>query len=124
MPGMFGSSGKTSNPIGTVGVVVGALGAGFSILLWIYHFRPDSTLLGTYSAQMSAHGTLAGQLGTLAVVFGGIAVVLGIAGGLGGRSTGSTVFSIILGIIALSYPVLNGLHLIERYAPNPLGLGR
>ena len=57
-------------------------------------------------------------------MFGAIAVVLGIAGGLGGRSTGSTVASIFLGIVALSYPVLNALHLIERYAPNPLGLGR
>ena len=63
---------------------------------------------------------MADQLGTLALVFGAIAVVLGIAGGLGGRGTGSTVASILLGIIALSYPMLNALHLIERYAPNPV----
>jgi len=73
---MFGSSGKTSNPLGVVGAVVGAIGAGFSILLWLYHFNPDSTILGSYSAQMIHGGQLADQLGTLAIVFGGIAVVL------------------------------------------------
>ena len=118
---MFGSSGKTSNPLGVVGAVVGAIGAGFSILLWLYHFNPDSTILGSYSAQMIHGGQLADQLGTLAIVFGAIAVVLGIIGGLGGRGAGSTVLSIILGIVALSYPVLNALHVIERHVPNPVG---
>src|SRR6478672_8048352 len=121
MAGMFGSSGKTSNPLGVVGAVVGAIGAGFSALLWLYHFNPDSTILGSYSAQMVHGGQLADQLGTLAIVFGAIAVVLGIIGGLGGRGAGSTVLSIILGIVALSYPVLNALHLIERHVPNPIG---
>ena len=46
MGGIFGSSGKTANPAGTVGSLVGAIGAGFSVVLWIYHFNPDSTLLG------------------------------------------------------------------------------
>jgi hypothetical protein len=118
---MFGSSGRTSNPLGVVGAVVGAIGAGFSILLWLYHFNPDSTILGSYSAQMIHGGQLADQLGTLAIVFGAIAVVLGIIGGLGGRGAGSTVLSIILGIVALSYPVLNALHVIERHVPNPVG---
>ena len=117
---MFGSSGKTSNPLGVVGAVVGAIGAGFSALLWLYHFNPDSTILGSYSAQMVHGGQLADQLGTLAIVFGALAVLLGIIGGLGGRGAGSTILSIILGIIALSYPVLNALHLIERHVPNPI----
>jgi hypothetical protein len=119
--GIFGSSGKTSNPLGVVGAVVGAIGAGFSVLLWLYRFNPDSTILGSYSAQMVHGGQLADQLGTLAIVFGGIAVVLGIIGGLGGRGAASTILSIILGIVALSYPVLNALHLIERHVPNPIG---
>ena len=86
--------------------------------------QPASTLLGSYSAQMGPHGVMTSQLGTLALVFGLIAVVVGIAGGLGGRSTGSTVAAILLGIVALSYPILNSLHLIERYAPNPIGFLR
>lgn len=124
MSGIFSSSGKTANPLGTIGVIVGLIGATFSVLLWIYRFQPKSTLLGSYSAQMGPGGVMTSQLGTLALVFGLIAVVVGIAGGLGGRSTGSTVASILLGIVALSYPVLNSLHLVERYAPNPIGLLR
>ena len=118
---MFGSSGKTSNPMGTVGTLVGVLGAAFSTILWIYQFNPDSSLLGTYSIQITNGGPMASQLSTLALVFGLIAVVLGIAGGLGGRGTGSTIASILLGVVALSYPVLNALHLVEHYVPNPVG---
>jgi hypothetical protein len=121
MPGIYGSSGKTANPLGTIGVIVGVIGAVFSVLLWIYRFNPNASLLGSYSIQMGANGTMSSQLGTLALVFGLIAVVLGIAGGLGGRSTASTVASILLGIVALSYPVLNSLHMIERHMPNPVG---
>ena len=120
MSGMFGSSGHTSNPLGTVGTLVGAIGAAFSVILWIYQFNPDSSLLGTYSIQIANGGPMADQLSTLALVFGAIAVVAGIAGGLGGRGTGSTVASILLGVVALSYPILNALHLVERYVPNPV----
>jgi hypothetical protein len=119
--GIFGSSGKTANPLGTVGALVGAIGAGFSVILWIYHFNPDATLLGSYSGQMGPGGSLPGELGTLALLFGGIAVVLGIVGGLGGRGGSSTILSILLGIVAVSYPILNALHLIERHVPNPIG---
>lgn len=120
MAGMFGSSGKTANPLGTIGVLVGAIGAAFSVLLWLYHFNPDSTLLGSYSAQMLPGGTLDDQLSMLAIAFGIIAVALGIAGGLGGRGGSSTIAPILLGIVALSYPVLNALNLVERYVPNPV----
>ena len=120
MAGMFGSSGHTTNPMGTVGTLVGAIGAAFSVILWIYQFNPDSSLLGSYSLQIAAGGPMADQLSTLALIFGLIAVVMGIAGGLGGRGTGSTVASILLGIVALSYPILNALNLVERYVPNPV----
>jgi hypothetical protein len=122
MSGIYGSSGKAANPLGTIGVIVGVIGATFSVLLWIYRFQPETQLLGKYSVQMGPNGVMASQLGTLALVFGLIAVVVGIAGGLGGRSSGSTVAAILLGIVALSYPVLNSLHLVERYVPNPVGL--
>jgi hypothetical protein len=118
---MFGSSGKVSNPLGTVGALVGAIGGGFSVILWIYHFTPDSTLLGKYSGQMGPGGSLPDQLAALALLFGAIAIVLGIVGGLGGRGGASTILSILLGIVAVSYPVLNGLHLIEQHVPNPVG---
>jgi hypothetical protein len=120
MTGMFGSSGKGANPSGTIGTIVGAIGALFSVVLWIYRYNPDSNLLGSYSTQIASGGPLTDQLSLLAFVFGAIAVVLGIVGGLGGKGTASTVASILLGIVALSYPVLNALHLVERWVPNPV----
>src|SRR5262249_12610082 len=103
MAGIFGSSGKTANPAGTIGSLVGVIGAAFSAILWLYHFTPDSTLLGKYSTQMATGGQMADQLGLLAFWFGAIAVVLGIIAGLGGRGGSTSVMSILLGIAAMSY---------------------
>jgi hypothetical protein len=121
MSGIFGSSGKTANPAGTVGSLVGVIGAAFSAILWLYHFNPDSTLLGKYSQQLAAGGQMADQLGLLAFWFGAIAVVLGIIAGLGGKGSGTSVTSILLGIAAMSYPVLTALNLVKQYVPNPIG---
>ena len=120
MSGIYGSSGKTANPAGTIGVLVGVIGAAFSAILWFYHFNPTSTLLGSYSAELAAGGQLADQLRLLALVLGGIAVVLGIVAGLGGRGGSTGVIAILMGIVALSYPILSGVNMISRYAPNPL----
>jgi hypothetical protein len=121
MSGIFSSSGKTANPAGTIGSLVGVIGAAFSAILWLYHFNPDSTLLGKYSQQLAAGGQLADQLGLLAFWFGAIAVVLGIIAGLGGRGGSSSVMSILLGIVAMSYPVLTALNVVKNYVPNPIG---
>jgi hypothetical protein len=121
MGGIFGSSGKTVNPAGTVGSLVGAIGAAFSAILWIYHFNPDSTLLGKYSQQLAAGGQMSDQMRLLAFVFGAIAVVLGIVAGLGGKGGSTTVMSILLGIAALSYPILTALNVVKQYVPNPIG---
>jgi hypothetical protein len=120
MSGIYGSSGKTANPAGTIGVLVGVIGAAFSAILWFYHFNPTSALLGSYSAELAAGGQLADQLRLLALVLGGIAVVLGIVAGLGGRGGSTGVIAILMGIVALSYPILSGVNMISRYAPNPL----
>jgi hypothetical protein len=121
MSGIFGSSGKTANPAGTIGTLVGVIGAAFSAVLWLYHFNPDSTLLGKYSQQLAAGGQMADQLGLLAFWFGAIAVVLGIIAGLGGKGGSTSILSILLGIAAMSYPVLTALNVVKHYVPNPIG---
>ena len=83
--------------------------------------NPDSTLLGKYSPQLAAGGQMADQLGLLAFWFGAIAVELGIISGLGGKGSGTSVTSILLGIAAMSYPVLTALNLVKQYVPNPIG---
>jgi hypothetical protein len=121
MSGIYSSSGRTANPAGTVGVLVGVIGAAFSVILWFYHYNPTSTLLGSYSMEIGGGGPLADQLRLLAIVLGAIAIVLGIVAGLGGRGGSTGIIAIILGIVAVSYPILTAANLITRYAPNPLG---
>jgi hypothetical protein len=118
--GIFGSSGRTANPLGVIGVLTGAIGAAFSVVLWIHHFNPDTTILGSYSAQIAAGGTLADQLRMLAAAFGLMAVLSGIISGLGGRGSGTTVAALLLGIVGLSYPVLTYLNVVTRFVPNPV----
>jgi hypothetical protein len=121
MAGIFGSSGKTANPVGSLGIVIGFVGALFSAALWLVHFQPDTTVLGHYGAQLVTGGAIADQVSLLASFLGVMAVLFGIIGGLGGRGSGSTVASLVFGITALSYPVLTSLNVVQRYVPNPLG---
>lgn len=116
---VFGSSGKTSNPLGAIGIVVGLIGAAFSILLWLHYYQPATTILGSYSAQIH-DGVLGEQMSTLAAVLGLMAVIAGIGGGLGGRGSSTTVASLLLGIVALSYPVLTWLNVVRGFVPNPV----
>lgn len=118
--GIFESSGKTSNPLGGTGVLVGLLGAGCSVVLWIYRFQPDSTLLGKYAPQMAVGGPLADQLRLLAAFLGVMAVIAGIVGGMGGRGSATTIGSLLLGIASLTYPVLTYLNLVTRFVPTPI----
>jgi len=120
MSGIYSSSGKTANPAGTVGVLVGAIGAAFSVILWFYHYNPTATLLGSYSGEVGGGGPLADQLRLLALILGGIAIVLGIVAGLGGKAGSTGIVAILLGVVALSYPIMMALNLITKYTPNPL----
>ena len=120
MSGIYGSSGKTANPAGTIGVLAGVIGAAFSVILWYYHYNPTATVLGSYSMEVGGGGPLADQLRLLAIIFGAIAIVLGIVAGLGGRGGSSGIIAILLGIVAVSYPILTAANVITRYAPNPL----
>jgi hypothetical protein len=119
MGGILGSAGRRSNPLGTIGVLTGSLGAAFSVILWLHYFQPDTTLLGQYSNQI-VYGDLGNQLVLLAGLFGLMGVIAGIAGGLGGNGTAGTVAALLLGIVGVSYPVLEKLNLLEGIVPNPV----
>jgi hypothetical protein len=119
MGGILGSTGKSSNPLAPIGIITGSIGAAFSVILWIHHFQPDTTMLGEYSTQI-VYGGLGDQLRLLAAVFGAMGLVAGIAGGLGGNGSAGTVSALLLGIVALSYPVLSYLDIMEGFVPNPV----
>jgi hypothetical protein len=118
--GIYGSSGRATNPMGGLGVVIGVVGAAFSVILWIHYFDPTSRILGETSIRI-INGDLHEQLDVLAFAFGVMAVVSGISGGLGGRGSSTTVASLLLGIVALSYPVMNWLSTTSSGIRTPLG---
>ena len=117
--GIYGSSGKTANPLGQIGVVVGLLGAVASVVLWIHYFQPETTIFGSFSEQIR-NGQMSDQLRILAMLLGTMGVVAGIAGGLGGKGSASTVASLLLGIAGLSYPVLSYLNIMSSKIGSPL----
>ena len=112
MSKVFGSSGKRSNPAGVVGLLAGIAGAGASAFLWIYRLHPESTLLGSYSSDLATGGTLSHQLVILAAVLGVMAILASIAGSTSG-SGGSYFIGLVLGLVALSYPVLTWLNIVS-----------
>ncbi len=119
--GIYGSSGHAANPLGTVGLLTGAIAAAFSVMLWFHYFQPEATILGTYSPQLAPGGALVDQIKLLATLFGLMALLTGIGGGLGGKGGAGTVGPLLLGVIGLSYPVLTALSLIDDFVPNPVG---
>jgi hypothetical protein len=118
---LFGSSGRVSNPLANLGVLLGVAGALCSAVLWLYHYQPDSTLLGSYSGRVATGGELHDEVVVLAAVCGAAAVAIGIVTSMGGRGSALSVFSVVMGVVALSYPVLTWLDVVKRLVPNPVG---
>lgn len=113
MAKVFGSLGRRSNPIGVLSILTGLGGALTSGVLWIYEVHPESTILGKYSVELAHGGLLAQQLATLAVVLGVMAVLGSIMSSTGGDGAGGYFIGLVLGLVALSYPVLSWLHVVS-----------
>lgn len=110
---LFGSSGRRANPIGIVSLLTGVTGALTSAVLWIYQIEPSSQILGKYSAQVAAGGLLAEQLTSLAAVLGLMAVISSMMASSGWEGGGGYFIGLVLGIVALSYPVLTWLNVVS-----------
>ena len=113
MTGVFGSSGRHSNPMGVVSIVTGLAGALASAVLWIYRIQPNSQILGKYASEVAHGGPLAEQLGALAAVLGVMAVLSSIMTSSSGEGGGGYFIGLILGLVALSYPLLTWLNIIS-----------
>jgi len=96
--GIYQSSGRAANPLGVVSILIGAVGA----------------IASSVSARMGSAFVSGDGLMTTALVCGAAAVAMAIAGSLGGRLRGSAVVSIVLGVLALSYPILTKLDIVTR----------
>ena len=120
MSKIYGSSGRVSDPLSNMGLLVGIVGTALTAILWLYHFQPGSQVLGSYSVQVAEGGALHDQLEVLAAVFGTMAVISGIGASLSGRGRGSSVAALVFGLAALTYPVLTYLDVFTRVVPKPL----
>lgn len=118
----FRSHSRTSDPLAVIEVVAGSIGALCSGLLWLYQRRPDNSLLGSYAYELAHGGPLRTNLVNLALILGGVAIVASLLGLLGSRRVRTVVpGGLLLGAIAISYPVCAMLNLVD--APLKLHLG-
>ena len=110
---VFGSSGKRSNPIGALSIITGLGGALVTAILWIYQIEPGSRILGSYSVELASGGLLSSQLTTLAAVLGLMAVITAMMSSTSGQGGGGYFVGLVLGLFALSYPVLTWLNIVS-----------
>jgi len=112
--GIYQSSGRTRNPLGALAVAVGMLGAGASVILWAYQFDPGGTFVRSVATKLGPGFVLGDTLVLFATIFGTIAVVSAIALSVSGSTRATSVLAIVLGVIALSYPVLQWFKVFTR----------
>jgi hypothetical protein len=113
MTGVFGSSGRRTNPLGAISVVTGIAAALASAVLWIYRVQPNSRLLGRYSMEVASGGQLAQQLTALAAILGLMAILSSIMTSSGGEGGGSYFMGFVFGLAGLSYPLLTWLDIVS-----------
>jgi hypothetical protein len=112
--GIYQSSGHTRNPLGSVAVLVGAVGALASVTLWAYQYDPHGPLVRSIASSLGPGFAFGDTLVVFAAVFGALAVISAIALSIGGTTRASSVVATLLGVIALSYPLLTWFRVFTR----------
>jgi hypothetical protein len=112
--GIYQSSGHTRNPLGAVSLLVGIVGAFASAILWAYQYDPDGPLVRSVASRLGPGLASGDALVLFAAVFGAFAVMSAIAVSVGGSTKASSVVAIVLGVFALSYPVLSWFKVFTR----------
>jgi hypothetical protein len=112
--GIYQSSGHTRNPLGAVSVFVGIVGAAASAILWAYQYDPDGSLVRSVASRLGPGLASGDALVLFAAIFGALAVVSAIAVSVGGSTRASSVIAIVLGVVALSYPLLSWFKVFTR----------
>lgn len=119
MTGIYASSGRHANSPGVMAVASGLAGAACAVVLWLNELDPESSIVADVQSYVRG-GDFTEQLALLAVVFGAIAIFTAIAANVGGVPSTGTVLGLILGVIALSYPILSWLQITA--GPIPAGV--
>jgi len=95
-----------SNPLGMIAVVCAAAGACLGVFLWLFHLRPTSALMGDYARELAHEGVFRDQVLWFTATLGAVGIFAALLAVVGGRPKASTIVCLLLGAIALSYPVL------------------
>jgi hypothetical protein len=104
-----------------VAILVGLAGAAASALLWLHRISPDSTFLESVTSHLTANATLSDRLEIVALAAGVLAIAMALLSVIGGKKGGTgVVIAVVLGIGALSYPVLVSLNIIGTNIKGPL----
>lgn len=92
--------------MGVFAAITTSAGAFLAIALWLFHLRPTSALLGDYAYQLAHDSVLRDQVLWLSATLGAVGMLAALLSIIGGRLKASTVVSLLLGAVALSYPLL------------------
>jgi hypothetical protein len=96
--------------------IAGGVGAVAGVILWMYHWKPQSSFMGSYAFEMVHGGPMRDNLIGLALGCGVAAIAAALLGTFGSRRVRATLpVGLILGAIALSYPVCALLHLVHTH---------
>ena len=118
---IYGSSGSKANPMTFVAVLVGLAGAACSAILWLHRISPDSNFIGSVTSRLTSSAVLGDRLEVVALAAGIIAIFIGLLSAVGGSKGGTgVVVAVVLGLGALSYPVLVSLNLIGNTINGPI----
>ena len=114
-PGMnvaIGTFARPTNSLGVVAALSGASGALLTGTLWLYQQRPTSPLLGRYGYEIAHGGPLREDLMLLAGLLGAVAILAALLSSIGGATQPSAVAAVLLGAVALTFPVMAWLDMV------------
>jgi hypothetical protein len=102
----IGTTHRHSDPLGVVAALCGVAGFAATVVLWLAQTRPDPQFLGGYAPAVGTGVQLREDLIVLAALLGVAAILGAFVSSLGGPAKTSAVVALLLGAVALTYPVL------------------
>jgi hypothetical protein len=108
---------KTSTQGNIGGLIVALAGAGISVMLWIAKINPDSDVVRRVNLPPGSTTGWSG-LAVVAAICGGVALLFAVVRGLVNKR-GVTGFTVLVAIIALSFPAGIVLGAVVPQHPGP-----
>ena len=108
---------KTSTQGNLGGLIVALAGAGISIMLWIAKINPDSDVVRRLNLPPGSTTGWSG-LAVVAAICGGVALLFAVVRGMVNKR-GVTGFTVLVAIIALSFPAGIVLGAVVPQHPGP-----